>query len=173
MFNDREYINTSLVGAQIDGFKNLSLEEALKNVKPIEKIELGNHIKLDKEKISNNLKAKLSELKTAFNIIDEGEKLTKNIQNNIKRYRTINEEILKTLRKVTENYLDLTNNLANSSKLLELIITEYKIDLDYEMKMLKEFNLQNVSNINNKLSQFYKNIKCRIKEVEDLICLNN
>lgn len=173
VFNDREYINTSLVGAQIDGFKNLSLEEALKNVKPIEKIELGNHIKLDKEKISNNLKAKLSELKTAFNIIDEGEKLTKNIQNNIKRYRTINEEILKTLRKVTENYLDLTNNLANSSKLLELIITEYKIDLDYEMKMLKEFNLQNVSNINNKLSQFYKNIKYRIQEVDSLMGFNN
>ena len=44
-----------------------------------------------------------------------------------------------------------------------------KIDLDYEMKMLKEFTFENISNINKKFASFYETASLRILEVERLI----
>ena len=54
-FNEVEYINTSLVGAQIDGFKNLPLEEALKDSAPVGDIELKTNFEYDREKIKKAL----------------------------------------------------------------------------------------------------------------------
>ena len=76
---------------------------------------------------------------------------------------------MKSLKKLSLNYLQISSDLANNSKLLDFIITADKIDLDYDMKMLKDFNLENVSNINDKISKFYNNAEKRILETERLI----
>ena len=168
-FNDRRYINTSLVGANLEGYENLSLEEALKNSETIEKIELKTNYKSDKDIIINNLITKLKELKTVLPAISEGKKLVKNISNEIKRYRAVNQEVLKILKKLSLIYLNITSDMANKSKLLDFIISGSKIDLDYEMKMFKNFSLENVSNINEKLGLFFDSTENRINEIERLI----
>ena len=53
--------------------------------------------------------------------------------------------------------------------MFEFIIANDKINLDYEMKMLTEFNFNNVMNINNKLIDFYSNANKRIFNIERLI----
>lgn len=168
-FNDRRYVNTSLVGANLNGYENLSLEEALKDSETIEKIELKTNYKSDENRIINNLITKLKELKTVLPAISEGKKLVKNISNEIKRYRSVNQEILKALKKLSLVYLNITSDMANKSKLLDFIISASKIDLDYEMKMFKDFSLENVSNINEKLGLFFDNTENRINEIERLI----
>ena len=40
-FNDRKYFNASLVGAQIDGFENIALEDVLKDAELIRKADLN------------------------------------------------------------------------------------------------------------------------------------
>ena len=167
-FNDREYINTSLVGAQIDGFKNISLEEALKDSNTVENIELNQEFIINKEDIISNLKRKLDELKTALLILNEGKKHIKSINNNLKRYKSVDLDTLKTLKKLSLNYLELASDFANKSKLFDYIITADKIDLDYEMKMTQEFTLDSVTNICNKLETFYNNAIDRISSIEEL-----
>ena len=54
-YPDREYINTSMVGAQIDGFKNLPLEEALKDSETVEKREVKTDFQYDIQSIKDNL----------------------------------------------------------------------------------------------------------------------
>lgn len=168
-FNDRKYINTSLIGAQIDGFENLSLEEALADSEPVGNIEMESDIVYKKTKIIENIKNKLHELKYAYPPIEEGKRLVKNLNNDLKRYRAINAETLKTLKKLSLNYIALSGDFANQSKIFEFIITADKIDLDYKMKMLKEFTLENVMDITSQLSLFYENAEKRILEIEELI----
>ena len=168
-FNDIKYINTSLVGAQIDGFENLSLEEALKDSEVIENLNLSSSFEINKEDTINNLKNKLNELKSSLAMIKEGQRLSKNINNDIKRYRTINQDILKTLKNLSLNYINLSNSFAEKSKLFNFIITADKINLDYEMKMLIDFSTENVAKINDLLSSFYNNAEKRILEIEVLI----
>ena len=76
---------------------------------------------------------------------------------------------LKMLKKLSENYLNLSGDFANKSKMFEHIIKADKIDLDYEMKMIKELSLENVASLNNKLALFYENSEKRIIEIEGLI----
>ena len=168
-FNDRKYINTSLVGAQIDGFENMTLEDALINSEPVGDIGLNPDFKYDEEKIYNNLKNNLEELKSTITYIEEGKKLAKNLNNDIKRYRNANAEVLKTLKKLSENYLIITGELAKKIKLLDFITIADKTYIDYEMKMVKEFTYESVLNINLNLTQFYKNTENRILEIERLI----
>ena len=91
------------------------------------------------------------------------------IKNEIKRARIINADILKILKKITANYLALTTDFVNKSRMFEFIITADKISLDYEMKMLKEFSLEKVTNLVHKLALFYENAEKGIAEIKVLV----
>lgn len=165
-FNDRHYINTSLVGAQIDGFENMSLEEALKDSTEIKPIELKTDFKYDIESIKQKLQEKVQELDLAKNLIAEGKHLLKNLNNSLKRRRTIDIEILKELKKTTLKYVEISNDFSGKSKLFDFITSAEKIDLDYEMKMMQEFTIENINKLSETLSQYYNQAESKIKEVE-------
>ena len=57
-YNNHKYINTSLVGAQIDGFENMSLEDALKDSEIIDKININTQSCYNKNLIFENLNNK-------------------------------------------------------------------------------------------------------------------
>ena len=168
-FNDRSYINASLVGAQLDGFNNLPLEEALKDTEPVGNINLTSDFQFSSSEFELNLKNKLLELKKVLNYVEDGKKIAKALNNEIKRYRVVSQEVLKILKKLSLNYLEISGNLAGSSKLLDLIIASDKIDLDYDMKMMKDLTVENIMNLNAKLNLFYDNTQKRIVEIERLI----
>ena len=65
--------------------------------------------------------------------------------------------------------MSLAGEYSNKSKIFDFIIISDKINLDYEMKMLVEFNYENVFNINEKLTKFYINAKQSILDIERLI----
>ena len=168
-FNDREYINTSLVGAQIDGYKNMPLEDALKDSSPIENRELVSDFRYDVDKIKRNIKSAVENLKTCETKIHEGEKFVKSLNNELKRYRTVSPEILKGLKRLSINYYELSNVFAKQNLLFDYITTAERIDLDYEMKMTKEFTLQTVSNIVEKTNIYYTNALKRLAIVSNLL----
>jgi len=168
-FNDRDYINTSLVGAQIDGFKNISLEEALKDVEDIESLELNVDFNYDKNLISSKLNNKLEELKSALSIIENGKKDIKNLNNEIKRYRNANQEVLKLLKKVSLTYLSLSSDFSNKSEIFNFITSADKINLDYEMKMTTEFTVETTTALVAKIEKFYTNAEKRIDEIDLLL----
>lgn len=168
-FNDREYINTSLVGAQIDGFKNMSLEDALKDSDAAGQCEIETEFSYDKEKVISVLKTKYEELKSALKVIEEGQRLLKILNNDIKRYRNPGEEVLKSFRKVVVNYTSLSADFSSRSKMFDFITASEKIDLDYEMKMTKVLSIQNISRIANMISEYYGKASQRIANLNRLV----
>lgn len=169
LYKDCKYINTSLVGAQIDGFENLPFEEAIADSEPIGNIELKISSKPNKELILKNVKAKLEELKCGLTTIEEGKRISKSINNDLKRYRSVNSDVLKTLKKLSVNYVSLTEVFSKKSEMFSFITMADKVELDYEMKMLQDFNTENVSRLNEKMTLFYNNAEARINEIERLI----
>lgn len=165
LFNDREYINTSLVGAQIDGFENMSLEEALKDTMPLGNLDLSADFEYKKDDVFGNFELKIKELKEAKSIIEDGKKYLKSMNNDLNRYKTVNVDILKTLKKLSLNYLSLSGDFAAKSKLFDFITIAEKIDLDYEMKMTGDFNYTSVRSILEKINLFYNNAEKKINEI--------
>lgn len=163
-FNDRKYINTSLAGAQLDGFENMSLEEALSDSEPVGEIEPDVDFNYDKDLVFANFAQKFEELKQMLSSIEEGKRYAKTLNNDLKRYRAATIEVLKDLKKLSENYISLSEN---KSKLFELITAADKIDLDYEMKMVQTFDVETVTNIGSKIQKYLENTEKRIKEINE------
>ena len=168
-FNDRKYINASLIGAQIDGFENMPLEEALKDSQKIESRELENKFQYDIPTITKRLRTVKDGLKTAIDKLQEGQRLTKSLHNDLVRARNISPEILKLLKKISVNYLDLSTNFANQNPLFDFITTSERIDLDYEMKMMREFTFDSVNNMNEKLCKYYTNAQKRVEYINKML----
>ncbi len=166
-FPDREYINTSLVGAQIDGFKNIPLEDALKDSGKIENRDLNTDFKYDITSIKDNLFKIKESLEPAKLIINEIRKIAKGIHNDLKRYRNISQEILKSFKKLVTGYTALSYDFGGKNKLFDFITTAERIDIDYEMKMTREFTLDSVTSLTNKITEFTNAAENKIKTVSD------
>lgn len=169
MFDDRIYINTSMVGAQIDGFKNMPLEDALSDTETIEDRSLVSEFKYDLDSIKNNLSSMARELDIAIGKLEEGQKFLKSLKNDIARYKNVTVEVLKSLKKLSVNYLDVSYTYTKQSNLFDYITTSERINLDYEMKMTKELNYQSISNIAQKLFIYYDNSSKRAIAVKRLL----
>lgn len=169
MFEDRTYINTSMVGAQIDGFENMPLEKALSDAEIIDDRNLVSEFKYDLDFIKNNLASMVQELDVAIEKLNEGQKYLKSLKNDIARYKNITVEVLKSLKKLSVNYLDVSYTYTKQSDLFDYITTSERINLDYEMKMTKELNYQSVSNIAQKLFVYYDHSSKRAVAVKRLL----
>ena len=154
-FNDREFINTSLVGAQIDGYENMPLEEALKDSKPIQNRELKCDYKFDINNIKEKLKLETSLLNKILNELKSGQNAVKSLNNDFKRYKNATVEVLKDLKKVSSIFLQLST--SNSNTLYDFITAKDRIDLDYTMKMSRSFDSNNMTTLITKFTEYFDN----------------
>ena len=154
-FNDREFINTSLVGAQIDGYENMPLEEALKDSKPIQNRELKCDYRFDINNIKEKLKLETSLLNKILNEVKSGQNAVKSLNNDFKRYKNATVEVLKDLKKVSSIFLQLST--SNSNTLYDFITAKDRIDLDYTMKMSRSFDSNNMTTLITKFTEYFDN----------------
>ena len=169
MFPDREYINASLEGAQIDGFQNLPLEEALKDSETITGRDLPDNYQFDVPSIIEGLKNYDVGLSGLLDGIRSGKQFIRSFNNDLKRYRSITQEILKSLKKISSHYLELSTEGAKQNLIFDFITTAERLELDYEMKMMREFTPESVGRISEKLAKYYDNAETKINTVSGLI----
>ena len=162
-FNDREFINTSLVGAQIDGYENMPLEEALKDSKPIQNRELKNNYKFDINDIKEKLKVEAGSLNNILSEVKSGQSALKSLNNDFKRYKNATVEVLKDLKKVSGIFLQLSTAYKNS--LYDFITAKERIDLDYAMKMSRSFDSKNMTALITKFTTYFDNSEKAITNV--------
>ena len=168
-FQGIEYINTSLVGAQIDGFKNLPIEEALKDSPEIESRSLNTDYKYNKFLIKQNLFAVNESLKQILCLEEELLKMCNHIKNDLLRYRNVTVEILKSLKKLFSGYSILSTEYSDKNKVFDFITASDRIDVEYQIKITKEFTVDNVTSIINKLETYGKNSISNITTVTGLL----
>lgn len=162
-YSDRQYINTSLVGAQIDGFENMPLEDALKDTEKLENRELNSDFKYNIPMLKENLFKVKESLNPAMYVIEEIRKISKNMNNDIKRYRNVTPELLQSLKKLVTGFTTLGYDFAGKNKLFDFITTAERIDIDYELKMTREFSLDSVKNLAKKITGYANTSEDKIK----------
>ena len=165
IYPDREYINTSLVGAQIDGFKNIPLEEALKDTLHITDKELHTDFEYDTVGIKENLFKAKESLQSVFLIIEELKKICKHLNNDLTRYQNVTQEVLKGLKRLSTGYVTLNSKFAKTNMLFDFMTIAERIDIDYEMKMMREFTLESVKHLVNVFNIFIKQTEEKINAI--------
>lgn len=129
---EMELINTSLIGAQIDGFKNISLDEALENCKNIDKIDItvspDYNISAILKKLNND-KQLLHEVSCE---LKKAEKLLTANKNNNKQPLSL--EQLQVTKELIGMYRNLYAKHITNNPLFNLISLEENMDLEYKIK---------------------------------------
>ena len=168
-FKGPEYINASLVGAQIDGFENVALEDALKSSEKIENRDLNIDYKYNIPLIKANLQKTCDDLVVIKTKISEGQNALKSFNNELVRYKQPTAEVLKALKKVSVNFMELSTTYTGKCKAFDFVTTAERIDIEYAMKMMQNITYEALSNLSEKLDLYYKRSLARIDVILKLI----
>lgn len=129
-----ELINTSMIGAQLDGFENMELEKALEGAEKLNQIATQSEYKFDKKLILENLKKDKQLLETILEKIEEG------ILNLSKFERAMATTVFSTpdahkaFEKIMQIYDDLRKEYFNRHEIYILISFAEDIEVQYTFK---------------------------------------
>ena len=160
--NNIKLINTSLKGAQIDGFENISLAEAVKDLtiidKSIPKIELD----YDIEQIKEHLLRLENNLKEYKNLAEESCKTVSRLNMDWKRHRTIDKNLLLKIRALIETYTKMNDVNNTENEIFRYATAHHEMELNSFLKTIKNYDMTTTPQVITKLNEYYTNIQTRI-----------
>ena len=125
---DIKLINSSTGGAQINGFENICLIDAVKNSEKIEKYELSNcTVKYRKEVMLNKIKEHLEGLYVYDNYAKDVQKYCEKFLNELKTKKVITSNALKYMKKHNDSLNMLLNYQKNQDWRIYLARFSYLI----------------------------------------------
>lgn len=165
-FADIEFINTSMKGAQIDGFKNIPLKIAMKDSKKLVRKKLDSNYIYNLDIVKNNLSNILKNFNEYGEIANECGKIVSRLIQDSKRNKTIDKERLLKIRKLIENYT-IMNDFKNSENIIFRFLTiEEDTKLKDFLKTVQSYNEENTPIVINYLKEYYTKIKTTIEAVK-------
>lgn len=154
---DIKLINSSTGGAQINGFENICLSDAVKNSEKIEKYELSNcTVKYRKEVMLNKIKEHLEGLYAYDDYAKDVQKYCEKFLNELKTKKVITSNALKYMKKHNDSLNMLLNYQKNQDWRIYLARFSYLILPLIEEDFSKD--ITTTKETMEKLLQIYNNI---------------
>ena len=159
MFPDFEYINCSMTGAQIDGFKNESLEEVVKNLPVVQDKEINSVYNYDTESIVSNLNKHSESLNSYLEVLRNNingiDQFLQKLEVSQERLNLCGEEI-----SIFKDLVNVFNMITTdeSNKLFYCISMYNKYNCRDELYKTDVNSVQSVKNSLNELRNYYS--KC-------------
>lgn len=167
--HDLELINSSMIGAQIDGFKNIPLEEALKDVEPIKEDKKLPQIPFNynKNKILRILEEEENVLKKILKEFEPVEEYIFKYEREVQRRRVVTPEAGKYFNLLLNLYKKI--NMENQGPLYQAVSFTQSADLQYLLKETENFDTAGIQAIYNLLKTYYGSVKNNILTIIDKI----
>lgn len=162
-------VNSSSGGAMIDGFDNMPLADALNAFASnnIDKSELFSAFKSDENvdlgPIIDSLKVEVNYVSRILPMLDEGIALANSFKKELNRAKIFTDNADKILTKMTNLYVQITNDYMIHSKMLGMVFMKERSELAYLMNeydgifdkdMLRAFSETFYSYFNNTRAKF-------------------
>ena len=160
--NNIKLINTSLKGAQIDGFENVSLAEAVKDLTTIDKSIPKIELDYDIEQIKEHLLRLENNLKEYKNLAEESCKTASRLNMDWKRHRTIDKNLLLKIRALIETYTKMNDVNNTENEIFRYATAHHEMELNSFLKTIKNYDMTTTPQVITKLNEYYTNIQTRI-----------
>lgn len=160
--NDIKLINTSLKGAQIDGFENVSLADAVKDLTTIDKSIPKIKLDYDIEQIKEHLLRLENNLKEYKNLAEESCKTASRLNMDWKRHRTIDKNLLLKIRALIETYTKMNDVNNTENEIFRYATAHHEMELNSFLKTIKNYDVTTTPQVITKLNEYYTNIQTRI-----------
>lgn len=164
---DLDLINSSMVGAQIDGFRNVPLEKALESNPIIEKTEISANFKYDKKKVLDNL---AKEKDVLVRILKEFEASKENMfkyDREFNRRKVVTEEAGKYFKDLFALYSKINNE--NQSALYQVISFKENIEIQFKLRESEVFTVDTIKALYTLLKDYFVNVEINVMDVLDIL----
>lgn len=159
---DLELINSSMIGAQIDGFENIPLEDALKDVEPITQ-----NIKLEqipftynKTKILRILEEEENIIKRVLKEFEPVDEYMFKYEKELQRRKVVTPEAGKWFNFLLNLYKKV--NIENQGPLYQALSFSANADLQFRLKETEAYNTESTQMIFELLKTYFTTVKNNI-----------
>lgn len=153
---DLDLINTSLIGAQIEGFKNIPLEQALEGSLQFEKKELISSFKYDKDMIFNNLKQEEAFLNRVIKDFADAKDSIFKFEREAKRHNELTNESLKYYKNLLQIYDKVAVEYFEKNQMFKLITLTESLNLKYYADSTTDSGEVRIGNIFSLLKVYFE-----------------
>lgn len=162
---DLELINTSMIGAQIDGFKNMPIEKALENSTIVGKVEISHKHEYDNEKIIENLDKEKKMLTDILGKFSKAKEYMQKYEREFQRRRTITPEINKYFTSMLDIYNEITAKYYNPDPLYQIIAFNETIELQHTLKKVETVDTESIKLVFSHLKTYFINVEPKILHI--------
>jgi hypothetical protein len=170
-FSNLELINSSMIGAEIKGFKNMPLAEALTFVAPLEEkpdFSLAKHF-YDKKQILNNLNKEEEILKKILKEFETASNHIYNYQREFNRRRIISKETNKHFKLLLTLYNKITTGNELNSAIYKSISFSENLEVSYLLKNSQVVDADHIQNFFEQLKIYFVEAKPKLEKIITLI----
>ena len=169
-YSEIEFINTSMRGAKIDGFRDIPLEDALINTTRIEKFDVA-QVPAFSINIVEKLRSLISMLDGAMLKITESQKLLVRFRTEYVRHKQLTKDMLQVMKKIVANYVYLSIDYAQANSLFDFITKKEQMEFEAYLQRTRDIDI----NIALKLAELQTQyLDATIKNIEAVkLIINN
>ena len=154
-----ELINTSMVGAQIDGFKNIPLALALENAVSVKKIELSSDFQYDKNLILKNLTKEKELVENILKDFENPKEYCFKFDRELKRSNSLTDDARKYLGLLLKSYDEVTMNYFEKIHMYRVISMIESMELKHYVDSQKDSGDLRLKNIYNLLKIYFNRVE--------------
>lgn len=166
---DLKLINTSMLGAQIDGFENIPIEKALEDENIIEKPDLVNNFKYDKDKILNNLEKDENILKEVISNFAKAKEYIFKYDRELQRRKVITNEANKYFKNLLSLYERITDAYYNTNIMYQMLAFNEHIEIQYVIKGTEKVDTDRIKLVYSLLKIYYAEVEKKVNSIIDCI----
>jgi hypothetical protein len=157
-----------MIGAQIDGFENVTLDKALENEEPIaEKVILTFDFKYNSDLIKKNLDKEIKFLNNIFNEMSQNEKYFNQYDMAYNRTKSVNKNTNKYFKILLNYYSQLRQQASISSVFFGSLAFSEDIEIQYLLTKFEEVDEAAITDVYQALRNYYSVVKSRVRFIAD------
>lgn len=161
--------NTSLSGAKIEGFKDISIEEALNNRPYANYIELKSNFQTDINTVSTGINNEIITISEILKILNTANSLITNFDKEFHNRKNINETCIKYFKQLMAIYVDLAEIYCPKSKLFLYIHKPCSLELDAYLQDNKEASKEAIKIVFEYLKTYVEKTISNLKEIAEIL----
>ncbi len=163
-----DLVNTSMYGAQIDGFKNQTLTDALSGAEVIGEFpDLNKIFAYDKDFISKNINDEYDFMKRTYDEIVKVEEFFYKYDRAYNRTKSINKETNKHFGSLLNYYSQLRAEGVTSSKLFTAISFSEDLEIQHLLTKFETVDENAIQEVYKAMHNYYIVIKSRVRDILD------
>lgn len=164
-----DLINSSMIGAQIDGFKNIPLEEALKDSPEVGKINISAGFKYDREKILANLETEREVLKLILKDFIKAKEYIFKYDREFQRRRAVTAECNKFFKNLLSIYDKITFEHYKKNPLYQALAFNENIEIQYVIKETEKVDMEKIKLVYSLLKVYFSEVEKKVTAVVNKI----